>query len=721
MAEETALPDWRNDSIALARVFSSLGNHHTGLGTARDKTSALAINIEPYILSREELSALPRQNAVLKRAITLYPEDAAADWIEITFGESNENPATIIDYMRELADREGRYSVREAVKESSIVGRQHGDKFCLLGVADGKEPHEPIDWESVQSFRWIKPVSRYQLRPDYQIWGDARHPEHFILAPNVGANLPKEQERVIVGSKWHRDRVLRFVGSRLYDEELERNGGYNDSILQSMFDAWSKYQQGLMASSAMLADYSQMIFRSEKLGEELRAAGGRNGNGKTGQENVLNRLLALDMGRSVAKAVLLDKSNEDAEYVNRSYSGADSILKALLDEWVAAADMPRDKLLGSSNTNGLGSTTGLADRWAWAQSVARWQNSNWRAPLEHVARIILHAQDGPTGGAVPEGWGLEFVDTFKLTRKEELELRRESAEIDKVSIPLGIYSAEEARGKFSGAEFTPEITLREDKATRNDYSYVQRVLKYQGLELGIEDKPGDRHRGKRMSNAAYAHVRRHGNTACRAYVSGTLLEDLATGAEREGDRYFRLHQKSGDDLYFFGFPSAEHATNLYERYYGVKAFGGVEEIGLEDIQALRRDASAEDIRVGATVSWRWNGGTATGNVMKIYTRRVTLTINGNEITRNGSENDPALQIEQENGSSVLKLASEVRVVKVDAAVAFVPRPEVLPSINELLALADVSSLDVEQAAKIWRENPPDSDFGSILGALEQND
>jgi hypothetical protein len=106
--------------------------------------------------------------------------------------------------------------------------------------------------------------------------------------------------------------------------------------------------------------------------------------------------------------------------------------------------------------------------------------------------------------------------------------------------------------------------------------------------------------------------------------------------------------------------------------------------------------------------------------VKIYTRRITLTIKGSEITRNGSEDDPALQIEQENGDRVLKLASEVRVVKGDAVEPFIPRPEVLPSVNELLALADVSREDVEAAAQVWRENPPDSDFRSILDALESD-
>ena len=41
------------------------------------------------------------------------------------------------------------------------------------------------------------------------------------------------------------------------------------------------------------------------------------------------------------------------------------------------------------------------------------------------------------------------------------------------------------------------------------------------------------------------------------------------------------------------------------------------------------------------------------------TEKVTRTLAGSEITRNGSDDDPAYLIEQEDGGRVLKLRSEV--------------------------------------------------------------
>lgn len=63
---------------------------------------------------------------------------------------------------------------------------------------------------------------------------------------------------------------------------------------------------------------------------------------------------------------------------------------------------------------------------------------------------------------------------------------------------------------------------------------------------------------------------------------------------------------------------------------------------------------------GDKVEWDWGNGTGTGKVEKTYTRKVTRTLKGSEVTRNGSDDDPALYIEQDDGDGVLKLSSEVR-------------------------------------------------------------
>jgi hypothetical protein len=65
------------------------------------------------------------------------------------------------------------------------------------------------------------------------------------------------------------------------------------------------------------------------------------------------------------------------------------------------------------------------------------------------------------------------------------------------------------------------------------------------------------------------------------------------------------------------------------------------------------------IRTGTTVKWKWGRSWAEGTVTEVHHDKVTRTTKGSEVTRNGSDDDPAYVIEQEDGTTVLKLASEV--------------------------------------------------------------
>jgi hypothetical protein len=65
------------------------------------------------------------------------------------------------------------------------------------------------------------------------------------------------------------------------------------------------------------------------------------------------------------------------------------------------------------------------------------------------------------------------------------------------------------------------------------------------------------------------------------------------------------------------------------------------------------------IREGTEVTWSWGSSTASGKVTEIHREKVTRTSKGSEITRNGSDDDPAYVIEQEDGTTVLKLRSEL--------------------------------------------------------------
>jgi hypothetical protein len=65
------------------------------------------------------------------------------------------------------------------------------------------------------------------------------------------------------------------------------------------------------------------------------------------------------------------------------------------------------------------------------------------------------------------------------------------------------------------------------------------------------------------------------------------------------------------------------------------------------------------MKKGSQVEWKWGNGTAHGKVVEVHDQPVEKTIKGEKIKRNGSADNPALLIEQEDGDRVLKLKSEL--------------------------------------------------------------
>ena len=63
--------------------------------------------------------------------------------------------------------------------------------------------------------------------------------------------------------------------------------------------------------------------------------------------------------------------------------------------------------------------------------------------------------------------------------------------------------------------------------------------------------------------------------------------------------------------------------------------------------------------VGDKVKWAWGEGFGQGEVKEIFTKSVTRSIKGTEVTRNASDDDPAYLIEQSDGDQVLKSQSEI--------------------------------------------------------------
>lgn len=64
-------------------------------------------------------------------------------------------------------------------------------------------------------------------------------------------------------------------------------------------------------------------------------------------------------------------------------------------------------------------------------------------------------------------------------------------------------------------------------------------------------------------------------------------------------------------------------------------------------------------REGQQVKWKWGSGYGHGKVKSRFDRKVTRKIDGEEVTRDGSKDNPAYYVTVQDANNVLKLGSEL--------------------------------------------------------------
>lgn len=430
------------DNAALSRVFGSIRNAVTGFGTAKDKTTFNSVaTVSP--LTHRELSNLFRSSATIKRVVKVFPEDATAAWLSVAVGEGKPVDP-LYEYINTIGDRqdrlprEPRYTIQEAFRLAAMFSRLYGNGAVLLGIADGGESADPVNESTIQSIRWCKPI-----------------PRNNITRNNINDPLVIRDPDSGLVSQWHPDRVLWFRGEEILDsDDPQARQGFDDSVIQSIFNRFSSYDQGVTAAALMITEYDQAIFSVEGLAEMMNGSDSE-------KQSIFDRFVSLNLGRSVARAAVLDKSLESFEYQTRNYTGVDALLNALRQEWVSVSGIPSWKLFGTSTGAGLATanTAGLAARFEWAGLVESWMHNHYVPPFERLVSLCFAARDCPI--SEPTTWEAVVNPTTTLSPLESMELQKFAAERDQINTQAGIYTADEAREQYAATRFTGRVALKE--------------------------------------------------------------------------------------------------------------------------------------------------------------------------------------------------------------------------------------------------------------------
>jgi len=405
---------------AVRLVQDNWQNVFTGLGTSRDKTQ-FGRFVGLGEITDTELTNLYHQDDTAKKVIALKPQEMLRQGFAINIEDDTAASTDTLTALRRL-------DAAQKFRDALIWGRLFGGAAVLVGADDGLPADQPLNDAAIKSIKFLHVIDRRYLTPESyfnnpledEFFGE---PDRYRITPRrAGTNL-------LV----HRSRLILFGGAHTSDEERDRLGGWDHSVLNAVYQALRQFNNVWQASEHLMSDASQAVFKIQGLMSMI--AGGQ-------KEDLQTRMQLVDMSRSVARAVLLDTDGgEDFKREQASFTDAANMVDKFMMRLASAADIPVTILMGRSPA-GMNATGDADFRWFY-DNIRTAQENDLRPRLERLITLLLLSQDGPTRGNMPEAWDLKFAPLWQSTPEEQAELANKQADTDVKYIQAGVVLPEE--------------------------------------------------------------------------------------------------------------------------------------------------------------------------------------------------------------------------------------------------------------------------------------
>jgi phage-related protein (TIGR01555 family) len=445
----------------------------TGLGRSRDKRVGARLATAAPITNREELQNLFVGDDIAATLAELPAGEMVREWFDLKIDDAKDVDETVrgpelqtleqrISLPKQMEQKQQELGAKAHFFHGIVMGRVFGGSLMFMGVDDGgtgvESMREPLDEGNIKSFNFLRVFDRFDVdvaeadgNPASPTFGE---PSLYRLRPQVthrgvfGNTAPSSEILV------HASRFIRFDGVQTTRDRMIRNSGWADSVYTRTMQVIRDYNMAWAGISHLITDFSQAVFKMRGLMEALKAGEG---------DLVVQRLINMDMCRSVARAVPIDADGEGFSREQTPVSGLPELMDRFGLRLATAARMPVSLLLGQS-PSGL-QATGDADISFFYDQISAKQETELRPKIERFLRLLFLDKSGPTQGQEPENWSFTFNPLWQLDAKEEADLRKTQAETDEVYLQNGVVTtAEIAASRFGGDTYSPDTTL--DSQTR---------------------------------------------------------------------------------------------------------------------------------------------------------------------------------------------------------------------------------------------------------------
>jgi len=421
------------------------------LGTKYDKKTHLKYRF-PGRLDNMTLNSLYRGDGFAKKVVTLPVHHMLREWFKV----DGDTEGTFQDIYKMI-------KLKKHLKTHLTWDRLHGGSGMLVGLDDGGELHDPVNYNRLKGIRFIKVYDRWLIHHN------VNYRDEDPNSPTYGELLyydiiPPRGNQFVV----HRDRIHILDGLEISMQEKHANQEWGDSVLQAAYE----YVKGLANIysnvESIIEDFVQTILKIENL-QQLIA---------TGREDLVKkRMEILDLGRSMMNTMLLD-DKEDYDKKASQTRGVEKVIQEFAIALSAVSNIPVTLLMGRSPA-GM-DATGESDLTIFYDWISSLQEDKALDVIDWINFRIVNSSEYNVSTNEP---AVIFNPLYQPTEKEIVETRKDQAEIDAMYIDRGVLLSNEVRQSRFGGE-----TYSHDTVVEGELEPEDRVPPVGGEEEKEEDE-----------------------------------------------------------------------------------------------------------------------------------------------------------------------------------------------------------------------------------------
>jgi phage-related protein (TIGR01555 family) len=258
---------------------------------------------------------------------------------------------------------------------------------------DGLDPIEPLDLEAIKSVLGLRVIERPWLvaasaYPDGPKVGE---PMVYRVQEPHGMGTPSTIGYI------HESRLIRFPGERTDSLTRAKLRGWDMSCLVKPHEALRQSGETWKAIELLVVDSNQGIYKVSNLFEKIAGdptQGEPSDGNPTGGGSFLKRVQVMDRIKSVFRAIVLDKDEEDYTRIQSTFTGLSDLSDRAWRRVASAADIPVPLLQGE-NPAGLNNSGTMQLQWFWSKT-RQYQTQIDQPALLQLLKILLSADDAPS-------------------------------------------------------------------------------------------------------------------------------------------------------------------------------------------------------------------------------------------------------------------------------------------------------------------------------------